>query len=160
MLNAPYFASIRRLAEYETWCNTRLLEAAAALSHDQLYQPFSIGFGTVHATLFHTVQVFAAWSTQTQPQPAGPAFTDYDAQATLAHLTAWNQTLAEAWLNAIDQSHAGAVLHQDQRLDRVFHLVTHGTHHRSQCLNMFRRLGIDPPYEPGDFGGWSNPATA
>jgi uncharacterized damage-inducible protein DinB len=53
-----YFPTIRRLAEYEVWCNARAMEAAAALPQDDLFRRFPFGFGTIHETLFHTVSVF------------------------------------------------------------------------------------------------------
>lgn len=66
-----------------------------------------------------------------------------------------NAELSAAFMHAIDSSHAAELLHLDRRLVQVFHLVTHGTHHRTQFITMLRLLGMDPPFEPGDFGGWS-----
>ena len=43
-----------------------------------------------------------------------------------------------------------------RRLNQVFHLVTHGTHHRGQLLSMITLLGYEQPFEGGDYGGWSN----
>ena len=64
--------------------------------------------------------------------------------------------LSEAFLAAIDASHDQGLLNRDRRIAQVFHLVTHGTHHRTQFITMLRQLGKDPPFEVGDFGGWSN----
>ena len=41
--------------------------------------------------------------------------------------------------------------------NQLFHLVTHGTHHRGQLLSMITLLGYPQPFEGGDYGGWSNP---
>ena len=46
---------------------------------------------------------------------------------------------------------------QDRRLNQLFHLVTHGIHHRGQLLSMITLLGYQQPFEGGDYGGWSNP---
>jgi len=70
-----------------------------------------------------------------------------------------NRDLSVAFLGSIDASHAAGLLHRDRRLVQVFHLVTHGTHHRTQFITMLRLLGIDPPFEAGDFGGWSREQT-
>ncbi|RPJ33076.1 MAG: hypothetical protein EHM35_10870, partial [Planctomycetaceae bacterium] len=45
------------------------------------------------------------------------------------------------------------------RLHQLFHLVTHGTHHRGQLLSMITLMGYEQPFEGGDYGGWSNTAA-
>ncbi|MEX2212820.1 MAG: DinB family protein [Phycisphaeraceae bacterium] len=149
------FTVIRQLADYEVWCNARALETAGGLSSTQLFQSFPFGFKTIHATLFHTVEVFQTWSGCVGPTISKPAMVPYDATMTLAQMTQWNARLSVALIKAFDDSHRAGVLHLDRRLVQLFHLVTHGTHHRTQFITMLRLLGLDPPYEPGDFGGWS-----
>jgi uncharacterized damage-inducible protein DinB len=34
------------------------------------------------------------------------------------------------------------------------HVTTHGTHHRAQCLNMLRRLGVNP-LPPSSVAEWT-----
>jgi uncharacterized damage-inducible protein DinB len=155
MADAQYFQTIRQLAEYEVWCNERAIEAASRLNADQLFRNFGFGLGTVHATLFHTIEVFQTWSGCVGPVIGKPPMRAYDPTMQLQEMTRWNASLSEAFLDSIDLSHASGLLHIDRRLAQVFHLITHGTHHRTQCITMLRLLGIDPPYESGDFGGWS-----
>ena len=62
-----------------------------------------------------------------------------------------------SWLAAGRDSHEHGVLAQDRRLNQLFHLVTHGIHHRGQLLSMITLLGYPQPFEGGDYGGWSNP---
>ena len=154
MADDRYFPTIRRLAEYEVWCNARTLEAAAALDDEQLFQRFPFGLGTIHATLFHTVEVFQGWSGCVGPTIVEPTWLDYDTQLPMSHMVAWNAELSETLLRAIDASHGADLLHLDRRITQVFHLVTHGTHHRTQFITMLRLIGKDPPYESGEFGGW------
>jgi len=155
----PYFPTIRLLAEYEVWCNQRSLETAAALKPQQLVQPFGFGFGTIHHTLFHTLNVLRTWSACVGPVIDKPQPLPYCPQMPLAEMFTWNRDLSVAFLGSIDASHAAGLLHRDRRLVQVFHLVTHGTHHRTQFITMLRLLGIDPPFEAGDFGGWSREQT-
>ncbi|QDU27736.1 DinB family protein [Anatilimnocola aggregata] len=84
-----------------------------------------------------------------------PPMLPYEAEMSLERLTEWNRELSDAFLVAIDASHDLELLHRDRRLEQIFHLVTHGTHHRTQFITMLRLLGKDPPFEAGDFGGWS-----
>lgn len=155
MLDEDYYPTIRLLAEYEIWCNQRALEAASELSAEQLFQPFAFGLHTIHETLFHTIEVLQGWGGCVGPVIAKSAMVPYDATMSLAVMTAWNARLADAFLMAVDESAAAGLLSRDRRLVQVFHLVTHGTHHRTQFITMLRLLGIDPPFEAGDFGGWS-----
>lgn len=155
MANERYFPAIRQLAEYETWCNSRAIDAALRLSDEQLFQRFTFGLKTVHATLFHVVEVLQTWSGCVGPRVSKPPMVPYDPAVSLDRIAKWNAELSEAFLSAIDASHATDVLQVDRRIAQVFHLVTHGTHHRAQFITMLRLLGKDPPFEAGDFGGWS-----
>ena len=155
MSEERYFPIIRQLAEYEIWCNAKIIEAARGLEHDQLFHHFPFGFGTIHATLFHTVEVFQTWSGCIGPVIAKPPMVPYDAGVSLDYIATWNSELSFKFREAIDASNAAGLLHQDRRIVQLLHLVTHGTHHRTQIITMLRLLGKDPPFEAGDFGGWS-----
>jgi len=155
MTGERYFPAIRQLAEYEVWCNRRSLDAARQLTAEQLFERFPLGLQTVHATLFHVVEVLQTWSGCVGPVISKPPMTPYDSTMSLERLAEWNGELSDALLSSIDASHAGDLLHRDRRIAQVFHLVTHGTHHRTQFITMLRLLGKEPPFEAGDFGGWS-----
>jgi uncharacterized damage-inducible protein DinB len=150
-----YFPAIRQLAQYETWCNAKVLDAAGRLDHGQLFEVFPFGFRTVHATLFHIVEVFQTWSGCVAQVIAKPKLVPYDPGMPLARIAEWNASLSAKFLAAVDASHAAGLLDSGRRIEQVLHLVTHGTHHRTQLITMLRLQGIDPPYEAGDFGGWS-----
>uniref|UniRef100_A0A7C2JWR5 Damage-inducible protein DinB n=1 Tax=Schlesneria paludicola TaxID=360056 RepID=A0A7C2JWR5_9PLAN len=154
-----YFPAIQQLAEYEVWCNTRALEAAGRLAAAQLFQSFPFGLRTIHATVFHTVEVFQLWGGCVSPVIAKPPIVPYDPEMPLVRIARWNAELSQAFLTAIDASHTAGLLHVERRIAQVFHLVTHGTHHRTQFITMLRLLGKDPPYEAGDLGGWSQEQT-
>ena len=156
MHDERYFPAIRQLAEYEVWCNRRSMEAASELTEEQLFQRFPFGLQTIHATLFHVVEVFQTWSGCVRPSISKPPMVPYDPKMTLARIIEWNSELSDAFLRSIDASHAQMLLHLDRRIAQAFHLVTHGTHHRTQFVTMLRLLGKAPPFEAGDFGGWSN----
>jgi len=151
-----YFPPIRDLARYEIWCNRQALRAAEKLAPAQLFDPFPFGLRTIHATLFHTIEVLQTWSGCIAPIIHKPEMVPYNPELSLSDLAKWNEQLSQAFLTNIEASHAENLLDQDRRIHQLFHLVTHGTHHRTQFITMLRLLGIDPPFEAGDFGGWSN----
>jgi uncharacterized damage-inducible protein DinB len=154
MNNDAYFPTIRLLAEYEVWCNAKAFDAAAALPPAQLRQRFPFGLGTIHETLCHTVEVMRHWGGRVGPELVDLPWRDYDPQKPLADVAQLSAEVSATFLVSIDASHAAGVLHRDRRIVQVFHLVTHGTHHRTQFITMLRLLGIDSPFEAGDFGGW------
>jgi uncharacterized damage-inducible protein DinB len=125
------------------------------LTVEELFRHFPFGFNTVHATLFHIVEVFQTWSGCVGPVIAKLAMAPYDAKMPLARIAEWNTELSKAFLKNINASHRAGLLQADRRVAQLFHLVTHGTHHRTQFITMLRLLGKDPPFEAGDFGGWS-----
>jgi uncharacterized damage-inducible protein DinB len=155
MSGNQYFPTIRLLAEYEVWCNARAIGTAQHLGAEELFRVFPFGFKMIHQTLFHTVEVFQLWGGCVGPVIAKPAMVEYDEKMTLERMAEWNGRLSDAFLAAVDASHAGGLLDRDRRIVQVFHLVTHGTHHRTQFITMLRLLGKEPPFEAGDFGGWS-----
>ena len=155
MNTSPYFPTIRKLAQYEIWCNHLSLGSAAKLSPDELFHPFPFGFRTIHATLFHIVEVLNTWTGSIAPTISKPAMIPYDPAMPLDQIATWNAELSQSFLSALDASHSASLLHQDRRLTQFLHLITHGTHHRTQFITMLRLLNIDPPFEAGDFGGWS-----
>lgn len=67
-----YFPTIRQLAEYEVWCNAATITTARGLDEKQIFQPFPFGLGTIHKTLFHTVNVFRTWSACVGPDVHKP----------------------------------------------------------------------------------------
>ena len=154
MAEDRYFSMIRRLAEYEAWCNGRLIEAAAGLSAEELYRRFGFGWGTVHATLFHTVEVLQMWGGCVGPAIGKGATRAYDVALSVEDMWRWHAEVAARFLLAVDGSHAAGILHEERRIVQVFHLITHGTHHRTQAITMLRLMGKDPPFEAGDFAGW------
>jgi uncharacterized damage-inducible protein DinB len=156
MSDERYFPAIRQLAEYEVWCNAQAVKTATSLNEDELFRAFSFGFKTIHATLFHTIEVFQTWSGCVGPAIAKPSMLPYDPTMSLDRIAQWNAELSDTFLQAIDSSHAANLLHLDRRIVQVFHLVTHGTHHRTQFITMLRLLGKDSPFEAGGFGGWSH----
>jgi uncharacterized damage-inducible protein DinB len=150
-----YYPTIRLLSEYEVWCNAASLDTAGRLDPEQLLHVFPFGLGTIHATLFHTVSVFRTWNACVGPKVDKPEPLRYDPATPLAEIGRLNAALSGAFLAAVEASHRAGLLHADSRIVQLFHLVTHGTHHRAQFITMLRLLGVDPPFEAGDFGGWS-----
>lgn len=85
-----------------------------------------------------------------------PSPLPHDEVLSLKDIRAMFAEIGDTWLTAVKQSHEQDLLDKDRRLHQVFHLVTHGSHHRGQLLSMLTLMGYEQPFEGGDFGGWSN----
>jgi uncharacterized damage-inducible protein DinB len=145
-----YFQTIAQLIEYELWCNFQAIKFLEQLTPEELERDFGFGLRTPHHTMFHIVNVMRTWSLQVKPELQKTTPLPYNKNSSLHDIRLLLEEVGTAWLLAARASHDLAVL------DQVFHLVTHGTHHRGQLLSMATLLGYKQPLEGGDFGGWSN----
>jgi uncharacterized damage-inducible protein DinB len=132
------------------WATRTLLEACATLTDEQLHQRFEMGPGSLHDTITHILGAMRGWgdlhgNREQRPRPEGERRTP---QALMAMLD-----------EASDDLEASAAAHPKDELvtgtrgDRTYtftrggvltHVLTHGMHHRAQCLNMLRQLGVAP----------------
>ena len=149
------FDVLVRLLEYEVWCSFRALEAVEALPADDCRRDFGFGWRTPHATMFHIADVMRGWGRTVGPAIEQPAWRPYDSSLPLQDIRTMLTDAATHLVAAVKASHEAGVLGEQRRLHQVFHVVTHGTHHRGQLLSMLTLMGRPQPFEGGDFGGWS-----
>lgn len=154
-----YADTIFNLVEYELWCNLRTLDFLGGLTDEECKREFGFGLRTPHRTIFHIANVMRTWSLCVGPIIEKPSPLPYQETLTLQEIRKMFIDLGASWLDAAKASHERGLLAEEQRLNQVFHLVTHGTHHRGQLLSMFTLMGYAQPFEGGDFGGWSNTAA-
>jgi uncharacterized damage-inducible protein DinB len=151
-----YAPTIEQLVQYELWCNQQALDFVTRLSQPDQHRDLGFGLRTPHHTLFHIVNVMRTWSACVGPVIAKPDPLPYQPDMPLEDLQQLLNEVGTQWLEASRASHEQGVLGQQRRLHQLFHLVTHGSHHRGQLLSMATLLGYEQPFEGGDFGGWSN----
>jgi uncharacterized damage-inducible protein DinB len=155
IIMADYAGTILELVEYELWCNLRAVDFLEGLSPAAYDRDFGFGWRTPRQTIYHIANVMRTWSRCTGPIIDKPAPLPYDHVPSLQEIRALFLEIGDAWLAAVQQSHEQGLLDIDRRLHQVFHLVTHGSHHRGQLLSMLTLMGYEQPFEGGDFGGWS-----
>lgn len=151
--------------KHDHWGTRRVLEVCRELSPAQFQQRFDMGPGSLHDTLAHVIGAMRRWADRLTQRSIRPAIdnpprnaglpSDYrirtpdelialldDAAAELAHIAHDIQLptgpgLASEVSFALDNTTFRAT-----RGAALVHVTTHGTHHRAQCLNMLRRLGV------------------
>jgi uncharacterized damage-inducible protein DinB len=150
------WTTIRQLLEYELWGTRSALNFVQSLTREEQHHDFGFGLRTPHHTMFHIINVMRTWSACVAPEIQKTEPLPYRAHGSLEDMERLLEEVGADWLRGAQASYELGVLNAERRLHQLFHLVTHGTHHRGQLLSMATLLGRKQPFEGGDFGGWSN----
>ena len=132
------------------WANRNLIEACRSLGDEQLHQSFEMGLGNLHDTILHIISAMHGWGNLLAGREQQPPL---EGRHSLDQLLARHEEIAADFRNSA-QSHPTDELVTDERGGRswtfargavITHVTTHGMHHRAQCLNMLRHLGVEQP---------------
>lgn len=141
--------------DYTVWADRKLLEAAAALTPEELTRDFGTADKSILGTLLHVYGGDYVWIERMR----GVSLTrrPYDEQATLETLeTAWPRvwerwreyvaglTAETAEADVAYSTFKGAPF-RTPAWQIILHVVNHGTHHRGQAAGFMRSLGKTPP---------------
>ncbi len=151
-------SQVRQMASYSAWANTRLYDAVARLSPEEVAAPRSAFFGSILGTLNHLLVGDILWLDRLEgrsPRPdvrldtilhdTLPALRDAHLRQTEAYRT-YVAGLDEATL-------AGTLVYRT--IDGtacttptavvLTHVVNHGTHHRAQVHGLLSQTAVAPP---------------
>jgi uncharacterized damage-inducible protein DinB len=138
------------LLEHNMWATRTMIQACESLTDEQFHQKFEMGPGSLHDTLTHMIGAIRGW---------GDLLAGREQRARLEgdkhSIDELNQLLEEVGtdFSASARNHPVDEEVTGERGGRSFtftrggvitHVTTHGMHHRAQCLNMLRQLGVDP----------------
>ena len=151
------------LLSHDRWATAQLLDACGKLTAAEFHRRFEIGPGSLHDTLTHVVGAMRAW-TETlagiEPRPRLEADGQRRTTEQLRLLLedAWREFASEARRRPVDErvtrrTRDGRTL-QMTRGAVLVQVTTHGMHHRAQCLNMLRHLGVHP-LPPSSVAEWT-----
>jgi uncharacterized damage-inducible protein DinB len=149
----PESDCLQILLAHDRWATLQILDACGKLSGEQFHRRFDIGPGSLHDTLTHVAGATRTWTdtlsgSEPRPRPEtdGGLRTPDELRALLAE--SWEELHAEARRRPLEEIVTRQL--RDGRTVRLTraavltHVTTHGMHHRAQCLNMLRRLGVNP----------------
>jgi uncharacterized damage-inducible protein DinB len=137
---------------HDAWATRQMLLAAEKLSPDQFAHPFDIGPGSLQATLTHIIAAMRTWTDTLAQRPVTPRLDQNGTRYAPAELLPLHDQISSEFA-AFARAHPLDAIVKRTRNDRewsftrgavITHVATHGMHHRAQCLNMLRRLGITP----------------
>ena len=153
---------VQILLAHDRWATGQILTACQKLGEDDFHRQFEIGPGSLHMTTTHILGAMGTWIATLKGHPITPRL-DQDGQRRtpdqlLAILDATAPQLAQEahrlpLSDTVSRTREGKT-HQFTRGAVIAHVVTHGMHHRAQCLNMLRHLGVKP-LPPGSVAEWS-----
>jgi len=139
------------LLDHQLWSTRNLLDACAQLTDEQLDREFDMGVGSLRKTLTHILGALRGWGHLLAGKEQCERL-EAQGPHTIARLIELNDQLhadfaasvaAHAQDGIATGSHGGKA-YAFTRGSVLAHVTTHAMHHRAQCLNMLRQLGIDP----------------
>jgi uncharacterized damage-inducible protein DinB len=150
------------LLQHDLWATEQILDACAKRSDEQFHQRFEIGRGSLHDTLTHMLAAMRTWTETLQGKEPGPRIDADGKRRSSAEL----RSILESWardfasearrrpLDEIVTRVREGKMYEYTRGVVVMQVTTHGMHHRAQCLNMLRHLGVKP-LPPSSVAEWS-----
>lgn len=147
--------SIKLMFEYNYWTNKRILEMADKLPPEQLTAPTKFSFKTLHGTLVHLLDTEYGWRVLCATGKDTDVWKPEDFPDLASIRTRWDEEEAKMrdYLNRLsDADLQGTIsypLSDGGIRTRVlwhclYHLVNHGTQHRSECAAMLTDFGQSP----------------
>lgn len=140
------------LLEHDKWATRQILLACEKLTPDQFARKFEIGPGSLQATLTHMIAAMATWTDTLAERPQRPRVDQSGVRYSPAQLLEmFDETCAEFVAVANEHRVEQIVKRTREGTEYSFtrgavitHVATHGMHHRAQCLNMLKQLGVKP----------------
>jgi uncharacterized damage-inducible protein DinB len=153
------------ILEHDAWATRHILLACEKLTPEQFAKPFDIGPGSLQAALTHILGAMQTWTDTLAQRPLRARPDQGGALHTPAELLRMLDTTASEF-KAIARKHPLDQIVTRTRNDKEYsftrgavicQVTTHGMHHRAQCLNMLRHLGVKP-LPPSSVAEWTRSA--
>lgn len=138
------------LLAHDRWATHQVLDACAGLTDEQFRQTFAMGPGSLHATIAHILGAIQGWTDflaerEVRDRIEQGSYTVDELKAMLDELSDEFEAIIRAHpLDGRVGAERGGRRYEFIRGAVLTHVTTHGMHHRAQCLNMLRQLGVDP----------------
>ena len=136
------------LIAHDRWANERLYAACQALTAEQFSQPFEMGTGSLSSNLLHNLGAMHGWTDVLNQTPSRPRLEEQP--HTLDQIIELHDPTSSAFEQAALAKPFDTIITRE-RADQTYtftaggiltHVMTHSMHHRAQCYNMLRQLGV------------------
>lgn len=152
-----HIGEIQTIYDYHYWATGRILAAVAPMSAEQFIEPVGPGLDGLRGILAHCIDAEYGWRTLWQTGTTDGFETvsegDYPTVGDLAQRWAQEEQATRAYLSTLtDDDLAGYVrynAHDGTPRQRIlwhclWHLVNHGTQHRSEAAAILTGYGCSP----------------
>src|ERR1700692_4162046 len=148
------------LLAHDRGATGQILAACAKLTPEQFHQQFEMGPGSLHDTTTHILGAMQFWGDllavrEQRPRLEGAKRTTDELLTMLDEIA--TDLAASAQAHPLDGTISRVRDGKTYTFTRgaVFtHVPTHGMHHRAQCLNMLRHVGVKP-LPPSSVAEWT-----
>jgi uncharacterized damage-inducible protein DinB len=146
----PTSDPLQILLAHNTWAERQILDACAKLTPEQFHQRFEMGPGSLHDTITHNLAASRFWGDLLAGREIRPRLEG--SRREVPELIALHDEI-NSDLEASAKRHPVDGTVNRVRDGKTFtftrgavlvHVTTHGMHHRAQCLNMLRHVGVKP----------------
>jgi uncharacterized damage-inducible protein DinB len=149
---------LRTLFDYNYWANARILRVTREVTPEQFIVPNTSSYGSLRATLVHTLRAELIWRRRLQGEPMPgdlPVETDFPTPQALSKIWVADELLMRAYLQRLSDTDILKVVDYKNTKGAPFrnvvwqilaHVVNHGTQHRAEAAAML----TDFNHSPGD----------
>jgi uncharacterized damage-inducible protein DinB len=138
------------LLQHDKWATRQILQACEKLTAEQFGQTFEIGPGSLQATTTHIISAMKRWTDVLSLREPAPRLDQDGNKYTPAQLLPLHDESTAKFAEIAKQYPLDQTVKQTRdgkeytftRGAVLAHVATHGMHHRAQCLNMLRQLGV------------------
>ena len=149
------------LLAHDRWATRQIFEACAKLTPEQFHQRFEMGPGSLHDTTTHMIQAMRLWTDILAGREPRLRLEPTEHRTPAQLMSLHDETTREFAEHVRSQPLEGIVLRIREGKTYTYtrgavltHATTHGMHHRAQCLNMLRHLGVKP-LPPSSVAEWT-----
>jgi uncharacterized damage-inducible protein DinB len=138
------------LLTHDRWATRNILDACGRLTPEQFHRRFEMGPGSLHDTTTHIIAAMRGWGDLLAGREQRPRLEG--THRTIPELIAIHNEVADD-LAASAHNHPVDEIVTRSRDGKSYsftrggvltHVTTHAMHHRAQCLNMLRQIGVTP----------------
>jgi uncharacterized damage-inducible protein DinB len=149
---------IQLIFDYNYWANKRLLAAASNINPEQFASPLGFPHGSLRGTLLHTLDAEYGWRVLCEHgvEAEDLAESDFPTISTLEKRWQVEEAAMHTYLVTLKDDDMSRIIRYTNpgglKRERVlwhclFHVVNHGTQHRSEAAAILTGMGRSP----GDF---------
>ncbi len=133
---------------HDRWANALMYDACRALSAEAFEQRFEMGCGSLHDNLLHNLGAMRGWTDVLNEAPARPRLEGEG--MSIDQIVELHESVTADFETAVFRRPSDTIIHR-QRGEETYvfsvggilsDVMTHSMHHRAQCLNMLRHLGV------------------